>query len=224
MLYFSDEQINQAIDLLGWSGAQLPAVDHDYLMVADANLGNKSNHSIIRSLTYDVDIQPDGSVNGRTTVSYDYSASVADADPAVDPDYHGPLDYSSITQIFVPLNTALADVTNVTTTPTVVNNTSNTEFVARLFIPFDSVQFFQFSYTTPPIVETLGTYQRYRLLVQKQPGTPTSALSVQISLPANARLVTSSPEPDASYVLDRQILEFRPDFSSDSWIEVIYQN
>jgi hypothetical protein len=175
-------------------------------------------------MTYDADIQPDGSVDGRMTVSYDYSATVADADPAVDPQYHGPLDYSTLTQIFVPLNTTLIDATNVPTPPTVANNPSNTEFVTRLFIPYDSVQPFQFSYTTPPIVETLGTYKRYRLLIQKQPGTPNIALSVQISLPSGARVITSSPEPAASYVLDQPILEFRPDFTSDSWIEIIYQD
>lgn len=224
MLYFNDEQLNQAVDLLGWSGAQAPAVDHDYLMVADANLGNKSNHSIYRSLTYDVDIRADGSVNGRATVSYDYSASVADNDPAVDPEFHGPLDYSNLVQVFVPLNTSLVGATNTPSTPTVVNNTSNTEFVTRLFVPYDSVQPYQFSYTTPPIIDTIGTYKRYRLLLQKQPGTPTSTLSVQVMLPPNARLITASPAPAANYVLDRPILEFRPDFSSDRWIEVIYQD
>jgi hypothetical protein len=223
MLYFSDEQLDNAIDLLGWSGSQAPAVDHDYLMVADANLGNKSNHSVIRSLTYDVDIQPTGEINGRAAVGYDYSARVAETDPGVNPEANGPLDYGNLVQIFVPAGTTLLDSTNVTTTPTVINNELNTEFVTRLYIPYDSTQRFQFSYTTPPIVESLGAYKRYRLLVQKQPGTPANALSIQILLPADARLVDSSPEPAANYYLDRPILEFRPDFSTDQWIEVIYQ-
>ncbi|MCC6804280.1 MAG: DUF4012 domain-containing protein [Anaerolineae bacterium] len=223
MLYFEDEQLNNAINLLGWSGAQAPAVDHDYLMVADANLGNKSNHSIIRSLTYDVDIQSSGEVNGRTTVSYDYSAHIAENDPGVNPDANGPLDYASLVQIFVPAGTTLQETTNVTTPPTVANNETNTEFVTRLYIPYDSTQRYQFSYTTPPVVESLGAYQRYRLLVQKQPGTPANALSVQIMLPPDADIVSTSPEPAADYYLERPILEFRPDLSTDQWIEVIYR-
>src|SRR5262249_35036351 len=83
MLYFSDPELEQAVNLTGWSGAQGTATDNDYLMVVDANLGNKSNHSIIRSLSYDVDVQDDGSVKGKATLSYDYSARTAANDPGV---------------------------------------------------------------------------------------------------------------------------------------------
>ena len=225
MMYFSDAQLNNAIDLLGWSGSQAEATDHDYLMVADTNLGNKSNHSIIQNLTYDADIQPDGSISGNTTVSYDYSAQVAKDDPAVDPvnNSNGPIDYSNLMQFFVPAGTNLSNAKNVESTPTVVNNGTNTEFVSRLYIPFDSNQNFQFTYLTRPLVETLGSYKRYRLLVQKQPGTPANALDVQVSLPANATVISTAPKASASYNLERPILEFRTDLSVDRWIEIIYQ-
>ena len=223
MMYFTDMQLDNAVTLLGWSGVQAEATDHDYLMVADANLGNKSNHSVIQSLTYDAEIQPDGSISGNTTLSYDYSAQLAKNDPAVNPQYNGPIDYSSLVQFFVPTGTSLSEATNVEDTPTVVNNDANTEFVARAFVPFDSNQNFQFSYVTRPLIETLGAYKRYRLLVQKQPGTPTNALDVQVSLPANATVISTTPIASASYNLDRPILEFRTDLSVDRWIEIIYQ-
>jgi hypothetical protein len=41
-------------------------------------------------------------------------------------------------------------------------------------------------------------------------------------LPAGARLVSSSPEPDASYELEQPILEFRTDLAMDRTFEVIY--
>ncbi len=224
MLYFTDEQLEKALDLLGWSGAQLPATNNDYFMVADANLGNKSNHSIIRSITYDADIQSDGSINGRATVAYDYSAHTAASDPAVNPEFNGPADYGNLAQIFVPLGTTLSDATNVSGTANVVNNDENTEFVARLLVPFDTSQRFQFTYHVPPILENVGSFKRYRLLLQKQPGTPANAVSVQVLLPPNATVVSSSPDPDADYFLDRPILEFRTDLSVDRWIEVIFQD
>ena len=226
MMYFSDTQLNNAINLLGWSGSQVEATDHDYLMVADTNLGNKSNHSIIQNLTYDADIQTDGSISGNTTVSYDYSAQVAKNDPAIDPDnnYNGPIDYSNLVQFFVPVGTSLNNTKNIENTPTVVNNDTNTEFVSSLYIPFDSNQNFQFSYLTRPLIETLGSYKRYRLLVQKQPGTPANALDVQVSLPVNAIVISTTPEASASYNLERPILEFRTDLSVDRWIEIIYQD
>lgn len=224
MLYFSDEQLNNALTLLGWSGAQAPATTHDYLMVADANLGNKSNHSIIRNLTYDVDLQDDGAVNGRLTVAYDYSARTAANDPAVNPPYNGAADYNNLLQVFVPRGTAFREGTNLPAQPIVSTNEVNTEFISRLFVPFDSIQRYQYSYQTAPIVEPLGSYQRYRLLVQKQPGTQANALNVQVMLPENATLVSSKPEAAASYNLERPILEFRTDLSVDRWIEIIYQS
>lgn len=223
MLYFSDESLNNALNLLGWSGAQAPATDHDYLMVVDANLGNKSNHSIIRSLTYDVDIQDSGTVQGRMTVSYDYSARTAASDPAVNPPTNGPADYNNLLQIFVPQGTTFNAANNLPAEPVVSTNGFNTAFISRLFIPFDSTERYQFSYTTPPIVEQLGSYQRYRLLVQKQPGTPANAVNVQVMLPANATFVSSTPQAAASYNLERPILEYRTDLSVDRWIEIIYQ-
>ena len=224
MMYFSDEHLNRAINLLGWGGAQKPATENDYLMVADSNLGNKSNHSIIRSLTYDVDIQPEGSIRGRMTLDYDYSATVTANDPAFNPEFNGLADYNNLVQIFVPTGTTLTEENNLTNAPTVVNNSANTEFVTQLYIPHDSTQRFQFSYLTKPLIETLGSYKRYSLLVQKQPGTPSNALNVQVMLPENATLISTSPEASASYNLDRPIVEFRTDLTVDRWIEIIYQD
>ena len=77
MLYFDNEQMNNALDLLGWSGRQADAVGEDYLMVVDANLGNKSNSSITRQTTYDAAINGDRSVSSQVMVAYDYPESVA---------------------------------------------------------------------------------------------------------------------------------------------------
>ena len=222
MMYFNDDRLNEAVNLLGWSGEQMAPTNSDYLMAVDTNLGNKSNSSVIRQLTYDVDLQADGSVTGRTTVSYDYSARVAADDPGVNPDVNGPLDYSNLFQLFVPAGTTLTGTTNITTTPTVVYNDTTAEFVSRLFIPYDSAQRFQFDYTTQPLVENLGPYKRYRLLIQKQPGTSANAVSVQIILPPDTSAVNVSPTPAATYRLDRAIIEFRFDLTTDHWIEIVY--
>jgi hypothetical protein len=224
MLYFSDENLNRAVNLLGWNGAQVPATDHDYLMVADANMsGNKSNRSILRSLTYDVDIQPDDSVKGRMTLDYDYSATTAQNDPGFNPPFNGPADYTNLVQIYTPTGTTLTEENSLATAPTAVNNSANTEFVTRLFIPFDSTQRFQFFYQTKPIVQALGSYKHYSLLVQKQPGTGSDSLNIQIMLPEKASVISTSPTASASYDLDRPIIEFRSDLTVDRWFEIIYQ-
>jgi hypothetical protein len=222
MIYFADEEINQAIAQLGWNGAQTPATDIDYVMVADANLGNKSNHSIIRSLTYDVTILPDGRLNNRLSMRYDYFAEIAENDPAVDEDYHGRLDYRNLMQVFLPVGVELTE-TNVVGPVTRVPQDTHTLFVTRTEVNFDTTERFQFIYETPRLIESVGEYQRYRLLLQKQPGARVHDTNVQITLPRNATFVSSTPVADANYSLEQPVLDFRFQLDGDQWIEVIYQ-
>lgn len=223
MFYFADDNMNQAMKLLGWSGEQEPARDHDYLMVADSNLGNKSNRSILRQWFYDVDVQTDGSLISRTTIAYDYSDRIASADPAVDPAHHGPLDYNNLLQVYVPVGSRMITVGDLPRDPTRVETEEHTILVSRMNLPYDSSARPQLTYETPRLVESIGPYQRYRLLLQKQPGTLGDAVNVQVSLPAGATAIGITPEPAASYDLDQPILEFRLTLENDQWIEVVYQ-
>lgn len=223
MLYFADENLNQVIDQLGWSGAQIDATDLDYLLVADANLGNKSNRSIRRQLTYDVEITLDGLLNSRATIAYDYSARAAATDPAVNPPFHGQADYDNLLQVIVPAGSTLLGTDNLPIDPDVVTATTYTAFINRLTVAFDTSERYQYSYQTPGLIEDFGPYKRYRLLVQKQPGTPGEGINVQVTLPADAQTISVSPEPAASYNLDRPIIEFLLNLQSDQWVEVIYQ-
>lgn len=222
MFYFADDTLNQAVQTLGWSGAQTPAGNHDYLLVADANLGNKSNHSITRQITYDVDIQNDGRLAVRAAIAYDYPAFVADEDPAVDARYHGPLDYNNLMQVFVPLGSTLTS--SEATNTRVIQSDNHAILVSQIKVAYDSGERFEFNYTTPVLIEQLGAYQRYRLLLQKQPGMIGEMVQVQISLPPNATVINTTPEVAASYNLERPILEFRAELTTDQWIEVIYRS
>ncbi len=222
MLYFTNEQLNEAVSTLGWSGAQIPAVAHDYLMVADANLGNKSNRSIVRQLTYDVEITSDGALRSRATVAYDYRADLAENDPAVQPAHYRYQDYYNLMQVFTPAGSALTGTDNLGFEPYIVADATRTIFIVQTEVKYNTGERFQFSYTTPTRVEELGAYRRYRLLLQKQPGMIAEAVSVQVRLPASARVIDAAPELAASYNLDQPILEFRIDLVADQWIEVIY--
>ncbi len=222
MIYFPDDALQNAVRQLGWTGEQASGVGHDYLMVADANLGNKSNYSIQRQITYDVDLQPAGSVIGTATVAYDYSARIAESDPAVNPEYHGTEDYHNLLQVFVPPSSELIESANFNASPTTVNSATHTDFVSRLFIPFDSVARPQLAYRTPPVVETFGDLSVYRLLLQKQPGSRANVVSVTVSLPPGASAVSITPEPAAAYNLDRSILEFRFNLLSDAQVEIVF--
>lgn len=221
LLYFTDDSLNDAVRVLGWLGDQKPAQTHDYLLVADANLGNKANRSVLRQFTYDVTIQDDGSLSSRLAVVYDYSARVAEKDPAVAPE-HGDLDYRSLVQVFVPAQSTLNETNNLPAEPVVVPSETHTTFVARASVDYNHSERYQFLYTTPPLVTQEGPYYRYKLLVQKQPGTLGEPINVQITLPAGARTVYTDPQAATSYSLDQPVLEFRLTLTSDRTIEVVY--
>ncbi len=223
MLYFDNPEINQALDVLGWSGRQAPTADEDYLMVVDANLGNKSNSSIRRQFIYDVELTPGGSAFSRVTVLYDYSASIADSDPAVDERYHGPLDYVNLLQLYTPAGSTLSETEGRLFNPSVVSGDMMTQFISQLVVEYDSSERYQFSYAVPGVVHSNGTFQEYNLLLQKQPGMRAELVIVQVTLPQGARLTQASPEPTATYSIERQILEFRFDFRTDTAISIIYQ-
>jgi len=221
MLYFLDDALNDAVQVLGWQGEQKPALDTDYLLVADANLGNKANRSVKRQFTYDVTIEDDGSLSGSLAIAYDFSERVAELDPAVGPE-HGDTNYRSLTQVFVPANSTLTGAEDLSGPPTVVNTDTHTAFVARMGVDYNESERYQFFYTTPPLVEPFGSFYRYRLLVQKQPGTLSEPVSVQLRLPPGTQTVYTDPAPAASYSLEQLVLEFRLSLTSDQTIEVVF--
>jgi hypothetical protein len=223
MLYFSDPVLNESVERLGWSGSQGSGAETDYLMAVDANLGNKSNHSVIRQLTYDAEIDAAGTVTSRITVAYDYPASLADNDPAVDPEHHGPLDYRTLLQVITPARTESVQSTDDEQVFRVVNQPEHTLVTTLLTVPYDQAARIQYAYEIPQLVESFGPYQRYRLRIDKQPGTLNEAVSVQLALPPGASTVSIDPAPAASYDIDRPILEFRLETTRDQWIEVIYR-
>ncbi|MBN2472520.1 MAG: DUF4012 domain-containing protein [Anaerolineae bacterium] len=224
MLYFRDNTpLNSAVATLGWGGVQAPAVEHDYIMAVDANLGSKSNRSILRQLIYDVAIQHNGRLQSRLTVAYDFPEAVAALDPAVAPEHYNNIDYDNLLQVFVPAGSTLVETNNLTFEPEIVESGTHTEFVTQTLVEYNSGERFQFGYTTPALVEPFGPYYRYRLLLQKQPGMLGEAASVQVRLPNGTRMVSTSPAVEASYDLGEQVLEFRVDLVSDQWIEVIYR-
>ena len=72
------------------------------------------------------------------------------------------------------------------------------------------------------VVEPVGSYRSYSLLIQKQPGTRGDLINVQVFLPPGATLLDSSPEPTASYTIDQTIIEYDLTLRTDQWITVTY--
>lgn len=222
MLDFVDPNVANAVSLLGWSGEQSSAASRDYLMVVDANLGNKSNSSIRRQIIYDVELQSDQSVSSRATVLYDYAASIANDDPAVNEEYHGRLDYNNLLQVYLPPGTVQPETSGSLLNEQFIQNGANSQIVGTLRVPFDSSERLQFAYTVPDVVQSFGDFRRYDLLIQKQPGMRAELVNVQITLPEGGQVVSVTPAPVATYTIDQQILEFRFEMTTDLEISVVY--
>jgi len=68
LLYFTDEELDQKIDELGWSG-KVKQVKQDYLMVVNTNIaGQKSDKEIEQRIFYNPEILPDGTVLGKLRI------------------------------------------------------------------------------------------------------------------------------------------------------------
>lgn len=98
-----------------------------------------------------------------------------------------------------------------------------TVLATGILVRFDTNERFEFNYTVPRKVSAFGSYQRYRLLIQKQPGTQGDQVNVQVNLPAGSRVISTSIPPTDSFVLDNPILEFQFTLTADREIEIIYQ-
>lgn len=221
MIYSPDEEAQHVIDMLGWSGAQIVPETDDYILVADANLGNKSNDSVIRSMTYDVEIMSDQSRMSNLRVRYDYFESIAEEDPAIDPLFHGPRDYRSSTQIYLPNDVTILETDNLNQSE-VIQQSDYTLVSTSVYVDYDTSERFQLSYETASQETRVGDFYSYRLLIQKQPGSQVQDINLQITLPAGSEVIDITPDADASYELEQPILDFRLQLVSDQWIEVIY--
>lgn len=222
MLYSRDEALNTALAALGWAGGQQPARDHDYILLADANLVNFANNALVRQLTYSAAIQPDGSVTGEVVASYDYPTDTTGSNPALNADRY-PLDYRGLLQVFIPARSTLVSTDDVPAEPLVIAESDHTRLIVETAVPYGELERYAFTYTTEPLVEPVGSLRRYRLLLQKQPGTGATVASVLLELPVGAQIVAISPEPVTAYSIDRPTLEFRVALTTDQWVEVVYQ-
>lgn len=219
LLYLRDENFNGMLQVLGWAGEQHITNNHDYFMVTDTNTSNASNRYIFRQITYDVTVNTDSTLSSRLTIAYDYpSTSNETTPPAL------ALTYQNFLQVFLPAGSLETgrNFDNQTGFVSADERNNNTVIVSQFNVEYGNAERLQYRYTPPIRVENYGSYKRYRLLIQKQPGTRLEDVLVQITLPPESEVVSVTPEVTASYEIDQPILDFRLEMDSDQWLEIIY--
>ncbi|NJL93377.1 MAG: hypothetical protein HC915_06425 [Anaerolineae bacterium] len=106
---------------------------------------------------------------------------------------------------------------------TVVEGDAHTRFVGRVNVGYNESRRVRFEYTVADAIDRLGSYHRYQLLIEKQPGSQFDGVTVTITLPPGAQVVSATPEPTSEYQLGPSVLEFNLALTRDIWITVIYE-
>jgi hypothetical protein len=223
VLYFESPVLQDAVEELGWSGQLDVQTGRDYLMVADANIGSKSSGAVRRQITYDVTLQANGDVESRMSLDYDFSASVAEADPAVAPEHYGTQrDYFTRLQTIVPHNSELIESEGFRRDLVIDETEDYRIFTGQVVVLYDDSERVQFVYRQPDLVQSLGDYQRYELYLQKQIGSRGDRVTVTIFFPPDTDVLTASPAPTQEYELDGLVYEYTLTLDESQYIDIIF--
>jgi hypothetical protein len=155
-LYFEDENLQKAIQEVGWSGEINKDWSGDYLMLVDANLGAlKSDYFVKRSLNYNVDLT--GEIP-KAVVDYKYNHTATHGDWRTS-------DYHSYIRLYVPKGSKLTKRVMVSY-PITGEEFNKTYFGVYFDALMNRETTAHFEYDLPMQIKE----GEYRLLIQKQSG------------------------------------------------------
>jgi hypothetical protein len=224
-----------------WSGA-LQAVQSDYLMAVDANVGfNKASAVVERQITYRVAVAEDGSTLAHATLVYQHRAQnpieTCSKGPGYDPIYEQNMArcYWNYVRLVVPSGaTLLRGPQVVVGGEYLLRGQPTTGEIDTAPLGPDKVSWGQlfllapgerlvldYVYTLPPgTARRLGDAWTYKLYLQKQPGTGKPAVEVIVTLPEMAQLLESRPAfRDQQATSSTYLLSL----DTDQEIEILYR-
>lgn len=243
LIYLRDPQAYAVVAAQHWDGA-LRSSDGDYLMVVDANLGfNKANALVEETIQYNVNLTDPAQPQAEVQITYRHSGQSQER-PCV---MRVPITesyaemaagcYWDYVRVLAPQGSRLLWATRhplpagqlISGQPA----SGETEILAEpggggkaafgkfLVVPSGERLDSGFSYMLPAsVVQRDGAGMRYRLLVQKQPGTLAPALTVTIQLRPGTTVVAAKPTPTR---MEGDRLRFELMLETDQSIEVVFQ-
>jgi hypothetical protein len=222
-----------------WDGA-VRSDPGDFLMLVDANVGyGKVNPLIEEYVDYRVTLQPDGS--GRATVTVDYKHLGAQSGVICTPmvPYDTDVTYDKMMQrcyhdylrLMVPQGSRLTSSAqrSVPGAYLLSGKIADGKAIAlpdeagrSVFGQFFVVEYGQslqthLEYDLPVVVAVESGHQRYLLTLQKQSGTGDVPSRVTLTLPAESRLIETTPRPT---VQSGAVIEFNLKLDTDQTIVV----
>jgi hypothetical protein len=217
LLYLPESEIMTLLASRGWDGA-LEAAAQDTFLVADWNAGyTKTNVNVDQALQYRVDLTG-AHPTARMQIDYRNRAPDKNEPCALNVDW-GP-SYQEQTErchwtyvrVFAPAGARLlggaihaipaaamwSGQAYTSTAEVVPDESGRAVFGNYLLVPRAQSASTWFEYQLPDtVLAPEGSAMRYVLYAQKQPGTRGHSLTVEVVLPAGARVLSADPAPAA---------------------------
>jgi hypothetical protein len=245
LAYMVDPVLGGALSENGWDGA-INSTDGDYLMVVDSNVGfNKVNATVETEVHYRVTIENSETAYGSVSVSYDNASRgavercVQEAD--YPPTYPEMMEgcYWNYLRVYVPGGSQLIDSPELalpegslrarqseaggTSLPTSVGpvEAGKNVFASFFVVAPGEQREMVYQYQLPSALLAEGdSASVYRLVVQKQPGTTALPLRVEVQVPADAAVLSTTPEATS---LEDGLVSFSTDLRVDREFEVVFR-
>jgi len=241
LVYLEDSEAAALVHELGWDGA-LAHPQGDYLMVVDHNVGfNKVNAVVEERLSYAVDLTDADRPRATLTIHHRHPVQGWRGPCSQKPRYGATYEdlirrcYYDYVRVYAPPG---ADLLGATPHPVPgsimlsgerlqgeveVSQGEGGKTVLSTFLVLRPGERLEttFEYALPEgAIEETEDGWRYRLTVQKQPGTDARPVEVALKLPAGAEVVASDP-PAAERA--RDVLTYAMDLATDRQLDVTWR-
>jgi hypothetical protein len=204
LLYFPNAAEESLVRRVGASGEINPTTN-DYLYVVDTNLSyNKYNPYMHLSTTDAVTIRRDRWLDVRLTMRFQN----VPPPPSYAPRGYGPgggafgqwNDYATYLRILAPAGAQLVDQTGWSQAWSPGPAYGKEEFAGYLIVQHGTTRVVRLHYVVPPNVFSSTRGRKYRLLVQRQPGSHPDQFSLSVTWDGGARktAIVRSPSRDWS--------------------------
>jgi hypothetical protein len=246
LIYLHEAQVAELLAARHWDGA-LRSFEGDYLQVVDANVGfNKVDPNVKRAIVYQVDLTDPAQPEGAASVVYQNQSPPEEEtciqEAVWEATYLERMEgcYWNYVRFYVPQGTQLLETERVPLPSGSLlsqNRFASLEDAGPKVEPVekDKGAFGLFFDLAPgqeqevrlpwqlpaETVQRVDGNWRYRLLVQKQSGTPAIPLRVEITLPPGSRIVATSPEP---FSVQADVVAFESQLSEDQLFEVVFED
>lgn len=246
LVYMRDPAVAAELDKLNWDGRLETAPGQDFLMAVDTNVGyNKINPMINASLGYRVELNNDGSGLADLRLRYQHEgedsgtpcSQLAASDVyALAGSYEELITgcYLNYLRVYVPLGSELLSASQHSAPPSAFVNQSGwdrpaftapehplvTTFVNFFMLPEGESLETSFQYQLPVVTISTEDTQVYHLQVFKQPGAPHRPVTISVTLPEGAGLVSTNP---AGAAVDGRTITFTAILDRNRSFSVMYK-